>query len=116
MVKKVISESSAEQIEMKEVVSHIDAASGLLAHAAQSFTDVCAIFEAIKAAVECGSLISRLATLGIDLTESLDSDFTGYRDDYNAYTEGYWPTLYGDSVRRSNRTKDSLPAGFEPEA
>ncbi len=111
MVKKVISESSAEQIDIKEVVSHIDAASGLLAHATQSFADVGAIFEAIQASAAEGSLITRLAALGINNCASHDSDFIRYCDDYNAHAERYSAALDGDPFRRLDSAEDSSWGG-----
>lgn len=98
--------TAAEPLDVSEVVGHIATASGLLAHAAQSFSDMSAVFEAIIAAAPTGSLIGRLAQLGINNCESRDCDFTGYTDDYNAHAERYSVALPDHSFRRLH--SDSL--------
>ncbi|RDK01626.1 hypothetical protein [Paraburkholderia lacunae] len=102
---------SGEPIDIKEVVGHVDTASGLLAYAAQSFADTCAIFEAIRAAAAEGSLISRLAQLGINNCETHEGDFTKYCGDYNAHTERFSVALTGNPFRRLHSAEDSLRGG-----
>lgn len=98
-------------IDAKELVARIDTASGLLAHAAATFADLSAVFEAINAAAPQGSLMSRLATLGMNMCESSDSDFTGYRDDYNAHVEHYSDAYANGAFLRIQLDKDSLSKG-----
>lgn len=102
---------ASEPIDVKEIVSRIDMAAGLFGHAEQSFADLCAVFEAIKAAAEHGSLISRLATLGINLTESLDCDFSQHSTDYVADVERYSAALPNHPFRRLRSAEDSSQGG-----
>jgi hypothetical protein len=103
--------ASAEQIDLKDIVRRLDMASGLFAHAAQSFTDMCAIFEAIKATAPTGSLTARLAQLGINNCESHDSDFTEYGEDYGANVEAYSAALPIHPFRRLSSGQDSSQEG-----
>ncbi|MFM0173195.1 hypothetical protein PQR33_28160 [Paraburkholderia sediminicola] len=96
---------------MKEIVSRIDMAAGLFASAAQSFADLCAVFEAIKAAAPAGSLTARLAQLGINNCETGDSDFTEYSTDFSAHTESYSAALPNHPFRRLPSYQDSSQGG-----
>ncbi|WP_144142668.1 hypothetical protein [Paraburkholderia sp. BCC1884] len=93
-------DTTTEPIDLKDIVFRVDKASGLFAHAAQSFADVCAIFEAIKAAAPAGSLPARLAQLGINNCETHDSDFTEWMEDYSAHAEAYTAALPNHPFRR----------------
>jgi hypothetical protein len=81
--------TAAEPLYVKEIVSRIDMAAGLFASAAQSFADLSAVFEAIRAAAPAGSLTARLAQLGINNCETGDSDFTEYSTDFSAHAESH---------------------------
>ena len=105
--------AAAEQIDLKDIVRRLDMASGLFAHAAQSFADMCAIFEAIKAAAPTGSLTARLAQLGMNNCESHDSDFTEYGEDYGANVEVYSVALADRVVQRFAPNFESLAAKCE---
>ncbi|RAS35859.1 hypothetical protein [Paraburkholderia bryophila] len=98
-------------LDVKEIVSQIDMAAGLFASAAQSFADLCAVFEAIRAAAPAGSLTARLAQLGINNCETGDSDFTEYSTDFSAYTESCSAALPNHSFRRLHSAEDSLQGG-----
>ena len=103
--------AAAEQIDLNDIVRRLDMASGLFAHAAQSFADMCAIFEAIKAAAPTGSLTARLAQLGMNNCESHDSDFTEYGEDYGANVEVYSSALAERPFRRLSSGQDSSQEG-----
>jgi hypothetical protein len=64
-------------------------ASGLLAHAAGSFSDIATIFEAIAAAAGKGTLANRLAGVGMGICEDRDGDFTTYHEDYAEHIQRY---------------------------
>ncbi|MFM0002755.1 hypothetical protein PQR57_17175 [Paraburkholderia dipogonis] len=81
--------ATGSPLDVKEIVSRIDIAAGLFASAAQSFADMSAVFEAIRAAAPAGSLTARLAQLGINNCETGDSDFTEYSTDFCAHTKSY---------------------------
>ncbi|CAE6818184.1 hypothetical protein R75461_05974 [Paraburkholderia nemoris] len=83
----------------KELICRIDMAAGLFASAAQSFSDLSAVFEAIRAAAPAGSLAARLAQLGINNCETGDSDFTEYSTDFSAHTESYSAPLHNLQIR-----------------
>lgn len=86
--------------DVKEIASRIDMAAGLFASAAQSFADLCAVFEAIRAAAPAGSLTARLAQLGINNCETGDSDFTEHSSDFSAHTESCCAALPNHPFRR----------------
>lgn len=96
-----------EPLDVAEIVGRIDMAAGLFASAAQSFADMCAVFEAIRAAAPAGSLTARLAQLGINNCETGDSDFTEYSTDYGAHTESYSAALPDHPFRRLHGAEDS---------
>ncbi|MBB5446467.1 MULTISPECIES: hypothetical protein [unclassified Paraburkholderia] len=87
----------AEQLDVKEIVFAMDTATGLFAYANTSFSDLAAPFEAIQDSAGRGtdSLTSRLASLGRNLCDSLENDFSNYQDDYQARTECYSAALMG---------------------
>jgi hypothetical protein len=99
--------ASDSPLDVKEIVGRIDMAAGLFASAAQSFADLCAIFEAIRAAAPAGSLTARLAQLGVNNCEMSDSDFTEYSTDYSAHTESYSAALPNHPFRRLHSAEDS---------
>jgi hypothetical protein len=65
-----------------ELVDQIDQMASLLASAAQSFCDISALFEAVQSAAPTGSLQSRLAQAGVNMSESLNCDFDRYSRDF----------------------------------
>lgn len=109
MPKKIA--TSAEPLDIKELVGHLDLSAGLLAHAEQSFIDIGAIFDAIVAAAPKGSLISRLAQLGGNLTSTLECDFEEYSGNYMAHVERYSAAIDGDPFRRLHSGQDSSQGG-----
>lgn len=103
--------STVDPIDLKEVVSRIDMAAGLFASAAQSFADMCAVFEAIRAAAPAGSLTARLAQLGINNCETHDCDFTELTKDYSAHAESYSTAMPNHPFRRLHSAEDSSKGG-----
>ena len=81
MVDKTSSET--EQFDVKEVVSSVEAASGLLTHASESFTNVAPIFKAIRLATAYNSLAGRLSRLGEKLCDEHAGDFEQYGRDFS---------------------------------
>jgi hypothetical protein len=88
----------AEPLDVKEIVSSVDAASGLLAHAAESFADVVTIFKAISAAVASNSLAGRLSRLGESLCDERFGDFEQYRIDFNDLVCRFTAEMNSESV------------------
>lgn len=103
--------ATAEPLDVKEIVGRIDKASGLFAHAAQSFADMGAIFEAVKAAAPYGSVTARLAQLGINNCETHDSDFSEWLEDYSAQAESCSAALPNHPFRRLSGCQDSSQGG-----
>ena len=97
-----------EPIDLNEVARRIDMASGLFAHAAQSFADMSAVFEAIRAAAAAGSLTARLAQLGVNNCETHDSEFTEWQEDFSAHAEIYSAALPNHPFLRSEEMKRGL--------
>ncbi|MGB8414972.1 hypothetical protein [Paraburkholderia sp.] len=91
----------AEQLDMKEVLSSVDAASGLFGHAQESFADIAVLFKAIAAASGSNSLAGRLSRLGEDLCGELGGDFEQYQCDFNELTCRYTSEMAG-SAEASN--------------
>lgn len=89
-----------ELLDVAEIVCHLDMCAGLLASAEQSFADISALFEAIVEAAPEGSLMSRLSTLGTNLTENLFCDFHRYSSDFMSHVERYSAAIDGDPFRR----------------
>ncbi len=71
-----------ESLDVKEIVSAVDSASHLLAHAAESLSDTAAIFEAIAAAISPSTLAHRLARLGVVICEDRGLEFIEHRDSF----------------------------------
>ncbi|MBN3848348.1 hypothetical protein G3N58_16140 [Paraburkholderia sp. Ac-20342] len=92
---------ATDQIDTKEILSLVEMAVGQFASAAASFVDVAAIFEAIAAAAPSGSLMSRLANLGIGLCEQRECDFIEQQITYEAHVERFDDTLQ-QSTEASN--------------
>jgi hypothetical protein len=65
----------------KTLALHVDMAAGLFGHAASAFSDLSALFEAISESAPRASLIRRLATLGMNICETFDSEFASYKED-----------------------------------
>lgn len=82
-----------QQLDVKEILSLVELAGGQFASAAVSFVDVGAVFEAIETAAPCGSLMSRLASLGINLCEARESDFTEQQTAYEAHVDRFESAL-----------------------
>lgn len=97
-----------ETPDILEVVGNLDACTGLLASAAQSFSDLSAVFEAIGEAAPKGSLVARLATLGSNLTENLECDFQRYSSDFMSHVERYSTGIDGHPFRRLHIAEESL--------
>jgi hypothetical protein len=98
---------SIEPMYIEEVIKDLDLSAGLLGHAEQSFIDIGAIFDAIVAAAPKGSLMSRLAQLGTNLTATLECDFEEYSDHYLAHAERYSASLPSDPLRRFRSVEES---------
>jgi hypothetical protein len=92
-----------------DLVDQLDQATGLLASATQSFCDLSSLFEAIKAAAPAGSLQSRLAQAGINMSESLNCDFDRYSTDFGTDVERFSAALGLDEFRRFSSTEQSSP-------
>jgi hypothetical protein len=92
---------SAHEIDAKEILSLVEMAVGQFASAAASFVDTASIFEAIAAAAPRGSLMSRLANLGIGVCEQRECDFTEQQTAYEAHVERFDATL-GQSAEASH--------------
>ncbi|MCC8396317.1 hypothetical protein LJ656_27380 [Paraburkholderia sp. MMS20-SJTR3] len=109
MANKATRSAVAEQLDVKEVVFAMDSAAGLFAYASTSFSDLAALFEAIQESAQRGngSLTQRLASLGRNLCDALESDFGNYQDDYQARTECYSAACVNDASLRVGSDKDS---------
>jgi hypothetical protein len=108
MSKKI---TPAEPLDVQEIVGHLDLSAGLLASAEQSFVDIGAIFDAIVAAAPKGSLMSRLAQLGVNLSSNLECDFEEYSGTYMAHVERYSAAIDGDPFRRLHNVEESSQGG-----
>ena len=85
---------ATEQLDAREIVSLVNLATSQFASAAASFVDTGAIFEAISASAPSGSLVNRLANLGMGLCEARESDFTEQQIAYEAHIERFDSALH----------------------
>lgn len=92
-----------DALDVTEIVCHLDMFAGLLACAEQSFADIGAIFDAIVEAAPKGSLMRRLAQLGVNLTGSLECDFEEYSASHMSHVERYSTAIECDPFRRRSR-------------
>jgi hypothetical protein len=99
------------EADLKEVIQHIDTAAELFGHVAGSFADLSTLLEAITASAVPGSLSSRLAKLGVNLCESLESDFCDCQDDFKSHAKRYSASLGIDPLRRFRSVEDSSRGG-----
>jgi hypothetical protein len=97
-----------EALDVVEIIGELDMSAGLLATAEQSFIDLSAIFEAIVEAAPKGSLSSRLAQLGVNLTGSLECDFEEYSARQMSHVERYSAAIEGHPFRRLQSAQDSV--------
>jgi hypothetical protein len=97
----------AEQIKAKEVAGHVDAASRLLAHAAQLLANVGLLFEVLSAAESDGSLISRLMQRDVNIRGTYDCDFTVRKGDDSIYAARCSALLGSNSFHRLHSDEDS---------
>ena len=78
-----------EPLDVKEIVSAVDAASHLLAHAAETLLHVAALFQGINAATSTGTLAGRLSRLGEVICDDRCADFIEHRDTFYKLTERF---------------------------
>ncbi|EIN02295.1 hypothetical protein WQE_04882 [Paraburkholderia hospita] len=102
-----------DPLDVKEVAFAMDSAAGLFAHANGSFSDLSSLFEAIQESAKCRNcnLTQRLASLGRNLCDSLESDFGNYQDDYQARAECYLAATTNDASLRVISVEDSSKEG-----
>jgi hypothetical protein len=101
---------SAEQLAAKEILSLVDQAGGHFASAAVSFVDTAAIFEAIATAAPDGSLMRRLADLGMGLCESRQIEFVRQQSSYAKHVERFESALqaHGDGAVPNHAPVDQI--------
>lgn len=87
-----------DQLDVKEIFSLVDNASGQFAFAHETFEQIAALFESIAASLPKHTTGHRLAKLGEDLCEDRANTFEGTRDEYNAHVDRYLPHFYGDAA------------------
>ncbi|MDR6419891.1 hypothetical protein J2801_002142 [Paraburkholderia phenoliruptrix] len=85
----------ADQFDAKEVRSLLDEAFGLSASATVFCVDTAAIFEAIAAAAASGSLLRRLADLGMSFCETQGGEFNRQQTAYAKRIERFEQPLHG---------------------
>ncbi|TCG03509.1 hypothetical protein BZM27_47965 [Paraburkholderia steynii] len=108
-----IKDTDRDPLDAKEIAFAMDCAAGLFAHANSSFSDLSSLFEAIQESAKCGNgnLTQRLASLGRNLCDSLESDYGNYQDDYQARAECYQAATTNDASLRVTGVEDSSKVG-----
>ena len=107
-----------DELDVKEIFSLVDNASGQFALAHETFEQIAALFKSIAASLPEHTTGHRLAKLGEDLCEDRADTFEGTRDEYSQHTERYLPYFYGAAgcalvtckSRRASTAEDSSKA------
>ena len=104
-----------DELDIKEIFSLVDNASGQFAFAQETFEQIAALFESIAESLPKNSAGHRLAKLGEDLCEDRANTFEENRDEYSGHVDRYLPYFNGDlecallacKSRRASADEDS---------